>query len=159
MFVNGYTIKPDANLGGANLQGADLGYANLGRADLRDANLGCANLGRAILDGAKLPDFQLPEGDIEVWKRCNGTIVKLLVPKEAKRTASLVGNKCRAEYARVLKVFGAKYATSWTTDYPKITYREGEEVRPHEYCGDPRIECAPGIHCFRTREEAEGSTF
>ena len=44
----------DANLGFANLRGANLRGANLGFANLRGANLGCANLGCANLEGANL---------------------------------------------------------------------------------------------------------
>ena len=42
MIVNGYTIKPDADL-----CGADLSSANLYHADLRDANLSSADLSGA----------------------------------------------------------------------------------------------------------------
>ena len=42
--VNGYEIKPRANLSGANLRGADLSDANLSDADLRGAGLRDANL-------------------------------------------------------------------------------------------------------------------
>ena len=34
-------------------------------------------------------------------------------------------------------------------------WREGETVRPHRWDPDPRTQCAAGIHCFRTRLEAE----
>ena len=43
-----------ANLGGANLSGADLRYANLSGANLKDANLYYANLTGADLTGADL---------------------------------------------------------------------------------------------------------
>ena len=43
-----------ANLGGANLSGADLRYANLSGANLKDANLYYANLTGANLTGADL---------------------------------------------------------------------------------------------------------
>jgi hypothetical protein len=31
----------------------------------------------------------------------------------------------------------------------------GEWVEEPNYDGDPRVECAPGIHFFMTKEEAE----
>ena len=84
--VNGYEIKPDANLRGAYLRGADLGfaylmYANLVDANLRFANLRDANLRGADLRGADLRDAQvsdnttinLPTG----WKIENGLIAAL----------------------------------------------------------------------------------
>ena len=49
-----YAIKSRANLGGADLRGADLSRANLGCADLRGANLGCADLRGADLGCADL---------------------------------------------------------------------------------------------------------
>ena len=48
------TLMGDANLGDANLRGADLRDAYLGGANLRGADLGDANLGGAYLGGANL---------------------------------------------------------------------------------------------------------
>jgi hypothetical protein len=52
--VNGLEIKPFANIGGADLYGAELSGANLGGANLRGADLSGANLGGANLRGADL---------------------------------------------------------------------------------------------------------
>ena len=125
---------------------ADLGGAYLSGADLSDANLG----------GAKLPEFGIPEGDLTVWKKINGTLVKLLIPEAAKRTASLVGRKCRAEFAKVVLIEGAYEVTSnGCGNGPDTVYRVGEIVRPDSYDDDIRIECSHGIHFFLTRGEAE----
>ena len=69
MNVNGYEIKPGANLEDADLRGANLRYANLYGATLRyaylryanliGANLRCANLEGANLKGAKLEGANL----------------------------------------------------------------------------------------------------
>ena len=72
MEVNGYQIKPganlkNANLTGANLEGADLGNAalrllvgaNLKGANLKGANLVGASLAYANLKGANLEDANL----------------------------------------------------------------------------------------------------
>ena len=59
MKVNGYEIKPGANLWGANLEGADLRYANLEGADLWGADLWGANLEGANLEGSKLAGADL----------------------------------------------------------------------------------------------------
>jgi len=81
-------------------------------------------------------------------------IVHLLIPSWAKRTASLVGRKCRASAAKVLAIEGDEPVT--TTQYgPATTYTIGEYVYPDGYDSDPRIECGHGIHFFLTREEAE----
>ena len=54
MKVNGYEIKPGANLYSASLSGANLSSADLRDANLRDANLRYADLEGADLRGAKL---------------------------------------------------------------------------------------------------------
>lgn len=69
MKVNGYEIKPHADLRGANLQGedlwrADLEGANLRNADLRGANLWCADLRGADLEGADLEGASLLDADL-----------------------------------------------------------------------------------------------
>jgi hypothetical protein len=167
----------DANLSGANLTGADLhkanlywanlSWADLSWADLRDANLSEANLRDANLSEANLrgadlcwaknipPLFQAMsiiagEGDIIGYKKLSdGTICKLKIPADAKRS-NATGRKCRAEYAIVLEGKGVSQR-DWT-----FTYKVGETVRPTEpFCDDRWEECAPGIHFFLTRAEAE----
>ncbi len=54
----------EADLGDANLVGADLRGANLGGADLVDANLGGADLGGADLSDANLGDADLGGADL-----------------------------------------------------------------------------------------------
>ena len=147
------------NLRGADLWGADLRGANLQGADLRGANLRGANLRGANLRGAKLSHFQIPDGDLIVWKKGrNGEIIKLLIPKKAKRTASLVGRKCRAEFAEVLEITKdgktVESAKCWNKDYD-FTYEIGKRVIPDKYDDDIRVECTSGIHFFQTRQEAE----
>jgi hypothetical protein len=160
-----------ADLYGANLRGANLRGANLYGADLRGADLYGANLYGADLYGADLrgainlkeakdADFAiaqtriLPEGDLIGYKKCaNGVIVKLLIPKEAKRSHAF-GRKCRCEYARVLQIFGAEEAFS--THDSTFKYKVGETVKPKlEFVEDWTNECASGIHFFITKIEAE----
>ena len=74
MNINGYEIKPfanlqgailrdanlvGANLYGANLYGANLRYANLKYANLRDANLSGADLSGAIGNNKEVKSLQL----------------------------------------------------------------------------------------------------
>ena len=162
MIVNGYEIKSGAklrwanlqgaNLHGANLQGADLSGANLQGADLQGAILQGANLRGADLQGADLPHFQIcpEEGSFIGWKKLYRNVVaKLLIPAEAKRTSSLVGRKCRAEFVKVIEGRGFSMQDGVTE------YREGSLVYPDKYDDDIRIECTHGIHFFMTRKEAE----
>ena len=172
-----YDIAPRANLRGANLWRADLRYANLQGANLRSANLQGADLWSADLQGADLrgadlqgadlrgadlkgaenvPPFAAaqtsitPEGDLIGYKKlAGGVICKLRIPADAKRS-NATGRKCRAEYAIILEGEGAsKYD-------PKFVYKVGETVRPTKPFADDRWnECAPGIHFYLTRIEAE----
>lgn len=117
------------------------------------------------LRGSKVPDwFDIttritPTGDLIGWKKCrSGTIVKLLIPEDAKRSNAL-GRKCRAECAKVLEIWGTCGVPIEHTrsQYdPTFIYRVGETVRHNgQWCEDRWTECAPGIHFFITREEAE----
>ena len=69
------------------------------------------------------------------------------MPSGAKRTSSLVGRKCRAEYVKVLEGSGISRRGG--------EYKEGKLVYPDSYDDDIRVECTHGIHFFMTREEAE----
>lgn len=171
MIIRGYKIESGANLRGAdlnfsilrgaNLSGANLSDANLRMADLRGANLTGANLrgadlrdanlSGARLSGAQLPRFQIPEeGELIVYKKLKRDVIcRLRVPPEAKRTASLVGRKCRAEFVEVLSGEGDSLYDEGTT------YTVGSVIRPNRYDPDIRVECTNGIHFFLTREEAE----
>ena len=153
-------VKARANLSGAylvgaNLAGAELGGANLSGANLARAYLAGADLSGANLSGAKGADLAiaktriLPDGDVIGWKKlANGSIAKLLIPSDAKRSHAF-GRKCRAEFAVVLEGSGV-------SQYDKdFTYAVGAKVVAHEWCEDWTRECAGGIHFYITREEAE----
>ena len=128
------------------------------RADLRGADLRGADLRRTYLQGgdlrwAYLPHFQIcPEvGSFMGWKKLgDGAICQLLIPEDAKRTSSLVGRKCRAEYVEVLE--GEGITTHNGIETPYIV---GEITRPNSYDDDIRIECTHGIHFFITQKEAK----
>jgi hypothetical protein len=148
-----------ADLREADLYGADLREANLRGADLYGANLSGANLYEADLSRAKLPHFQIPQdGELTVYKKLqNGDIARLLIPAKAKRTASLVGRKCRAEYVKTLsiKTFNDKnIKMSYSLSDSLCEYKVGEFTYPDRYSDDIRLECTNGIHFFLTIEEA-----
>jgi hypothetical protein len=133
-------IAQVANLSRANLSGADLSRANLSGATGAELTIAKTRI---------LPD----EGAIIGWKKCRGdVIVKLLIPAEAKRSHAF-GRKCRAERVEVLEVFGAEFGLSMHD--ATTVYRKGEVVRPDSFSEDWQDECAPGIHFFITRLEAE----
>ncbi len=145
----------DAYLAGANLAGAYLADANLADANLAGANLAGANLADAYLAGAKNAELAmaqtviLPEGDLIGWKKAGGRIVKLRIPADARRSNS-TSRKCRAEFADVLEIEGAKEATSERGG----VYRVGERIYPDSWDENRWNECSHGIHFFITKEEA-----
>ncbi len=118
------------------------------------ADLSYANLRSAINSEYAVALTRIcPDGDIIGLKKCmNSVIVKLLIPADAKRNNAF-GRKCRAEYAKVLEIFGADVAISSHDN--KITYTVGETVRPDKWDKDFTNECSSGIHFFITRLEAE----
>ena len=166
----GYANLSGANLADANLRGADLSGANLRNADLRNANLSYADLRNANLRSANLSGIAVssytagyflacPEvGDFIGFKKLQeGKIAKLLIPEDAKRS-SATGRKCRASKAVVLEITNnsgneAKTGTSKNDEF--FHYTVGETVEAPYFCEDRWNECAPGIHFFITRQEAE----
>ena len=165
-YLSGANLS-EADLSGANLRNADLSEADLSGANLRNTNLSMADLSGADLSGADLsgadlPDFQIvpQEGSFIAWKKgANDCLMKLQIPAKAKRTSTLVGRKCRAEFVKVLSVSGRDgnnidSCSNWNVDYP-ITYKVGEIIKADNYNDDIRIECTGGIHFFITKKEAE----
>ena len=154
-----------ANLSGAVLSHADLSRANLSRADLSGADLRGADLSHAHLShaikGANtiLPHYRIaPEvGSFIAFKKLRNNVVATLeIPAEAKRTSSLIGRKCRAEFAKVVAL-SSDAVVGYAKHQPPGTfsYRVGEIVRPDSFDDDVRLECTNGIHFFMTRREAE----
>ena len=119
-----------------------------------------ADLCGADLRGAKNAELPiamtriLPDGDLIGWNKCrNGALVKLLIPAKAKRSHAF-GRKCRAEFAKVLEVIGAKVGIS--AHESTFEYHVGKTIKPKEpFCENWQQECASGINFFITRIEAE----
>ena len=143
-----------ANLGCADLRGAGLRDANLVGAYLRGANLRDANLRGAYLVGAYLPHFQIvPEtGSFDAYKKTTTGVIKIQIPSKARRTSSLVGRKCRAEYVKVVSGDGCGGSSPTHGD---LVYNKGDIVRADSYDDDIRVECTNGIHFYMTKQEAE----
>jgi hypothetical protein len=121
----------------------------LREADLREADLHGANLREADLRGTILSPYMIcpEEGGFVGWKKVDAGVIKLYIPAKAKRTSSIAGRKCRAEYVRVLEGNGISSKGG--------IYEQGKIYRPHKYDDDPRIECSCGVHFFMTKKEAE----
>jgi hypothetical protein len=159
MEVNGYEIKPNADLRNADLSGADLSGADLRYAGLREADLSGADL-----SGAVLPDFQVcpEEGSFIAYKKLSdGVVARVLIPVGAARTSSLVSRKCRASMVRVLDMEDASGiaitgpVAQWKTATYPLYYEPGKTVVADSFDPDIRIDCSHGIHFFMTRKEAK----
>ena len=156
-------LKEILNKHKAWLRGEDGGeQADLHGADLSRAYLHGADLSGADLSGAKnlfLPIACPDTGEFTAWEKCaGGTIVKLLIPADAKRS-SATSRRCRASKAVVIAVYdkdGNEIDSAVSSHNRGFIYRKGETVEPANGFDDNRWnECAPGIHFFITREEAE----
>jgi uncharacterized protein YjbI with pentapeptide repeats len=162
----------EANLTWANLTGADLTGAKLTRArltganlvgaDLSKADLTWVNLAGANLTGAILPDFKLtPDtGVFTGWKKVSGNVI-LELEVIGERNSSLIGRKCRTNKAKVVEAYNRDGSICTEKEFeslhdPNFKYVVGETVCEPSYDPDIRVECAPGIHFFVTRKEAEG---
>ena len=147
----------DAILTYAILTNANLTYANLTNANLTDANLTDANLTDANLTRATLPHFTIcpEEGEFIAWKKLqNNVVAKLLIPAESKRTSSLIGRKCRAEFVKVISFVNSSESIGYAK-HGSTPYIVGQTVKPDSYDDDIRVECTHGIHFFMTNREAE----
>lgn len=149
----------------ANFKKAILNYVNFNHTNLKNASLDGAKITntdfyRAILEGAKFDEDCLisitsitPAGTLIGWKKCeNDVIVKLKIPARAKRS-NATGRKCRAEYVKVMKVYGAADGVSRRAK--NVIYRKGEIVKCDKWEENRWKECGGGIHFFLTRQEAE----
>lgn len=114
----------------------------------------------------KAPDLPMAcpmEGEFIAYKKCRfdyflttPVIVKLLVPEDALRS-SATSNKIRVSKAKVLdirKLNGKNVDFAYSTFDPCFEYRVGKTVEVPDFDTNRYNQCAPGIHCFMTEEEA-----
>ena len=167
-----------ANMSGANLYSADLRYADLHGADLRYANLCYADLRRANMRDADLRGAYMSYADMRSvdlscanirgvdrlrkgiklsepiigWKKCkNNVLVKLEIPRGA-IVFSINNSKCRTDKAKVLEIIGSDRAYS---KHKFFSYYVGDIIEVFDFNCEYNVECAEGIHFFKTREEAK----
>ncbi len=96
------------------------------------------------------------------WKKVfiteeSACICKLEIPASARRSSAL-GNKCRADKAKVLEITricdNAKIDEAKSFYDSEFIYRVGEYVSVDNFEDNRFKECAPGIHFFVDREKA-----
>lgn len=176
-FTNAIMPEADltfAELSNANLTGANLTWASLSSAYLDNTELKEADLSRTEMHGAVIKNISTESkdrlnrffpiacpdtGSFIGWKRAaNRTIVKLLIPEDAKR-GSAFGRKCRCDKAICLAIedlegnplLTTSVASKWDKEF---IYEVGKEVSVSNFDENRFNECAPGIHFFITRGEA-----
>ena len=142
------------------------------RANLRGANLEketldryfpqcCPDTGEFI--GWKKVWIVIPD-EHSVCRRIGTAIVKLQITENAKRSSAF-GRKCRCSEAMVLDIIPNKEAIKSLSEVALMRfcssqdihfeYRLGDIVKVDDFDEDRTHECAPGIHFFITRKEAE----
>ena len=154
-----------ADIRGAKIQGADLRETDLRKADLRWTDLRWTDLRETDLRetdfyNAKGLTSTCPKsGQFTAWKKINKCIIKLTVPWFSRRVSAYVSRKCRVELAFIEKIYDENnteidsVSGSWDKTF---IYKSGKYVSPKNgYDASREIECAPGIHCFINRDEAE----
>ena len=142
-----------ANMRGANMRGANMRGANMTEANMSDANMSGANMIYANMDGANRlrKGIKLSEPIIG-WKKCkNNVLVKLEIPRGA-IVFSINNSKCRTDKAKVLEIIGGDRAYS---SQKFFSYYVGDIIEVFNFNCEYNVECAEGIHFFRTRKEAE----
>ncbi|MGX7112218.1 pentapeptide repeat-containing protein [Gemella cuniculi] len=165
------SLLDDCNLSNTNLKNSNLERASLRRADLENSDIRGAKLYAAVLEDAKLKNiifddttknFMLhcPEsGAFIAYKKClNNLIVKLLIPKDAKRVSSTM-NCCRCDKAKVLEIKsfdGTKYFNeAWSTVAEDFCYKLGEWVYAKNFNENRWYDSSGGIHFWMSEEEAK----
>lgn len=157
-FINAKLINTDFS--DADLRGCTLKNANVTSANFYYALLEQTNLENVIYDNSTkfFGNSCKKEGYIIGYKKCfNYRIVKLLIPKDAKRS-SATNEACRCEKARVLSITNLdetkSYQDAFSLNDANLIYRVNEMVYPDSYNDDPWIESTHGIHFFSTRQQA-----
>ena len=163
-----YANMRGADMIGANMEGADMrsadmsgvnmSYANMRGADMRNANMHGADMIGANMEGADMRSADRLRKGIKLsepiigWKKCkNNVLVKLEIPRGA-IVFSINNKKCRTDKAKVLEIIGADRAYS---NYKFFSYYVGDIIEVFNFNCEYNVECAEGIHFFKTREEAE----
>ncbi|WP_242961462.1 pentapeptide repeat-containing protein [Peptostreptococcus faecalis] len=168
--VLGNTMCKGIDFSGSNFRGA-----NLENGDFRNSNLSNTNCDEtvftgALLEGANLENLIYTDKTIHFkmscpetgyffgYKKCfNDRLVKLLIPKDAKRCSGTT-NACRCDKAKTVSITNLdgtgfyREATSFVDG--EFSYRLGEYSYADEFNDDRWLESTHGIHFWMSKEEA-----
>ena len=152
-----------ADMRGAYMSGTNMRCADMRCADMRGTNMSYANMSYANMSGTNMNGTNMRGVDrlrkgiklsepIIGWKKCkNDVLVKLEIPRGA-IVFSINNNKCRTDKAKVLEIIGSDRAYS---NHKFFSYYVGDVIEIFNFNCEYNVECAKGIHFFKTREEAE----
>ena len=147
-----------ANMSYADIRSVDMRYANMRSVDMRNVNMIGVDMIGANMKGADMRGVDRLKKGIKLsepiigWKKCkNNVLVKLEIPRGA-IVFSINNKKCRTDKAKVLEIIGADRAYS---NNKFFSYYLGDIIEVFNFNCEYNVECAEGIHFFRTREEAE----
>ncbi len=150
----------NASLFSTDLRGCDLSDSNIDGADLTSSLLIGTNL-----DGVKYTNktvnFQNAcpqEGYFYGYKKCfNNRLVKLLIPKDARRSSATT-RSCRCDKAKVVAISDLDgsgfYSEAVSYVNANFVYKIGSMVYADSYNEDRWSESSNGIHFWMTKEEA-----
>ena len=163
------------NFESANCYGAIFRDASFWKTDLFDVNMNEADFTNADFTECKLDNIKYDEctcgialacpekGAFTAFKKAelyNGEhcIVELYVPADALRSSATT-RKCRVSKAKVVAVYRMDGTSIKKNAYSSHTnsfvYKIGKTVEVKNFDKCRWNECAPGIHCFITKREAE----
>ena len=153
---------------GANFDNADLRSSQFYNCvfddtDMREADLRKVKFQKCNTDGiianpgtAGFWPVCPVEGSFIGWKWADDCLVKLRIPEDARRSSG-TSRKCRCDKAEVLEITkdGEPVEVTFSDHDYTFMYRVGKIVEEPKYDPDRWKTCAPGIHFFMTKEEAE----
>lgn len=145
----------DVNFEHADANGADFRNASFDNCELENMQYDECTAGFAMA---------CPEtGAFTAYKKArlynsNNCIVQLEVPADALRSSATT-RKCRVSKAKVVAIYDMSgnsiQKNAYSNHAKNFVYRIGKMVEVKNFDKDRWHECAPGIHCFITKKEAE----
>ena len=142
-----------ADLSEADLRGADLRFADLRHVDLRHVDLSHVDLLGAKFDQSYIDSKQIcPAGGFYAWKKTTKGVIRVYIPKSARRVNALNSRKCRCDR---LKATSGAGCGGVGKSCGGVVYNKGEYVVPDSYNDDPTVEFTNGLHFFLTKQEAK----
>lgn len=152
-----------------NITGSTFNYATLNRVCMYMSriwntifeNVKCYRCIINSVESNRIPYVSLAcpsEGSFIGWKVVDGSLIKLLIPKDAKRSSATT-HKCRCDKAKVLEITDLltkelKSIITNTNYCPYVSYEVGKMVYPNTFDENRLNECAYGIHFFVDKQEA-----